>query len=66
MNYRKALENPIPATYKDSWAILRWVECHGNYNRPEVCLNYEHVDFERVFLAVETEKVLVLLIIIWL
>ncbi|KAL8143976.1 hypothetical protein V2J09_017008 [Rumex salicifolius] len=50
MDYRLAPENPIPACYEDSWAVVQWAAAHQNSNGPDRWLN-EHADFSRVFLA---------------
>lgn len=50
IDYRLAPENPIPACYEDSWAVIQWVAAHQNGNGPEPWLN-DHADFSRVFIA---------------
>ncbi|KAK4793027.1 hypothetical protein SAY86_023462 [Trapa natans] len=50
VEYRLALEHPIPACYDDSWAALQWAASHINGTGPEQWLN-SHADFDRLFLA---------------
>jgi acetyl esterase/lipase len=50
VDYRKALEHPIPAAYEDSRAALKWVASHSNRDGPEPWLN-NHADFQRVFVG---------------
>ncbi|KAA8536175.1 hypothetical protein F0562_028653 [Nyssa sinensis] len=50
VEYRLALEHPIPACYDDCWAALQWVASHAKGDGPEPWLNH-YADFEQVFLA---------------
>lgn len=50
VNYRKVPDDPLPAAYEDSWAVIRWVFSH---HLGEGCEDWlrEDVDLSRVFLA---------------
>ncbi|THG22737.1 hypothetical protein TEA_022732 [Camellia sinensis var. sinensis] len=50
VEYRLAPEHPIPASYDDSWAVLRWVAPHSTRDGAEPWLN-DHADFDRVFVG---------------
>ncbi|OWM79241.1 probable carboxylesterase 1 [Punica granatum] len=50
VEYRLALEQPIPACYDDSWAALQWATSHADGSGPDRWLNC-HADFDRLFLA---------------
>ncbi|GJN00337.1 hypothetical protein PR202_ga17762 [Eleusine coracana subsp. coracana] len=51
LEYRLAPEHPLPASYEDSWAGLKWVAAHAaGKNGPEPWLA-ERGDFARLFLA---------------
>lgn len=50
VDYRRAPEEPLPAAYDDSWAVLQWVASHAAGDGPDEWLN-ERADLKRVFLA---------------
>lgn len=53
VEYRLALEHPLPVAHEDSWAALQWIASHADGSGPESLLN-NHVDFGRVFLVGES------------
>ncbi|KAI6677910.1 hypothetical protein NL676_038706 [Syzygium grande] len=50
VDYRRALEHPLPAAYDDSWTTLTWVASHSARNEPEEWLN-SHANLKKVFMA---------------
>ncbi|CAA7056425.1 unnamed protein product [Microthlaspi erraticum] len=50
VDYRRAPEHPIPASYDDSWTALKWVFTHIAGSGSEDWLN-KHADFSKVYLA---------------
>ncbi|XP_062091931.1 2-hydroxyisoflavanone dehydratase-like [Humulus lupulus] len=50
VNYRRAPENPLPASYEDAWEAIKWAVAHYGGNGPEEWIN-QYADLERVFVG---------------
>ncbi|CAH8384194.1 unnamed protein product [Eruca vesicaria subsp. sativa] len=50
IQYRRAPEHPIPASYEDSWSAVQWIFSHADGSGPEEWIN-EYADFNRVFIG---------------
>ncbi|CAF1929650.1 probable carboxylesterase 5 [Brassica napus] len=50
IQYRRAPEHPVPASYEDSWSAIEWIFSHSDGSGPEDWIN-KHADFGRVFIG---------------